>query len=1045
MVLNVSMTLLRRRRKEAIAKGYVDVLEPVYGYLTGQIQNLKADMLMILAQQESTAAVGGYTNPRDEARAQRGADRGTEKWEKSERQLDPDWEPSTDDEGGGSDEYASDGDKGGHSRSMKGSVAPQIAPHDGVERDIDVAAEISDPEEDALLVAEIAAEKIAKAGRRAIPAGYTAETWLAEVEKREVARENARQAAQQSAQEAKDAARKRKAEVAKAREASLNPLIDKFMTDISPPGARISEKQLQKLTNKFVAAVGALVKTKDLGDQEFKKALKEGRKKRGSQDGRVSESSPSGDDAAAGKAAKAERRRKKKEAKAKEKARKKKEKVEKEKERHVDPATIGPMGDETAGTAGTLIKPISYVPPDPPTQVGDGTAGISTGSISYAPPEPVNEDDATGEAGEAGEAGAVGEVGEVGEADESDGSGESGKTGRTDRECCRDSPDTEAICYDSVKCLQTPVKRTYICRRLWHPKCGKGNKAADDDINAAEALPGEKPAIKGWRKDKRLYCPLCGRSVSTLGAERMVRHMDKHKVTERLLSDYFINKDAHPAIIGQIQGHATGFARDEQTFTKPRNAFTDGIINLHRTFKRNPGNQDQTPTPLPSGDEGDDNESGSGEGADEGSDGGGGDEDGNGGGADEGSDGGGGDEGGDEGGGGGGGDEGGGEGGADEDATPGDISGTGGGRGVGFSSGRGGRGGRGGRAGRAGRAGRGGRGGRGGREGRRGRRDQAGSRGGKKGPKKKKVAVSKANFLGVVPYASHSIGGYDPPNSYTLPGPLIHHNRHQTPVSYAIKSTGIFNTIAPRNWLLYPPISPEYVEEVTEDESSTVISDKKPHQLMRDLTIDDTNTLFQIDNEVAQCKGVNYAHHSWDLPRYAFQGRRIMHPLEDQLEFCRLQKGILRIEIEQALHPTKDGNKRRRTQTNLFGRRISAFDELPPKIIDTKSLKGQWACVPDIVHQVGDMARYWGSSGFKVPGAGIVNPVRRLIEIKNQYPAPILAWTQTDGGMDYSWVDPEVLRECEKTCKLPREAKKLVDRWRKEKAKKEGRERMVAK
>ncbi|KAF8425327.1 hypothetical protein EV426DRAFT_597164 [Tirmania nivea] len=451
----------------------------------------------------------------------------------------------------------------------------------------------------------------------------------------------------------------------------------------------------------------------------------------------------------------------------------------------------------------------------------------------------------------------------------------------------------------------------------------------------------------------------------------MLQHMtERHRVTESLLSDYFINQTTHRAIVGQIRAYAKGIAKEAQIFTKPRNVFTDGIISLHATFKKNPGDQDKHPAPPgptpppppPPSDEEDDEDDG--EDDDDGIDGGEND---------------------------------------DEAAAAGGSEGTGGGRG------RGGRG---------------------------GRRD--GKKGKKGGPKKTKVAVSKAEFLGVVPYASGSIGGYDPPNSFTLPGPLIHHNRHRTPVSYAMASTGTYSTVAPRNWMLYPPISPEYVEEVAGDESSKVVSDKRPHKLMRQLTINDTNTLFEIDNEVAQCKGINYAHHSWDLPRYAYQGRRIMLPLEDQLEFCRLQKGILRSEIEQALHPTKDVNKRRRTQDNLFGPRISGFDELPPGVIDTKNLKGQWACIPDIVHQVGDMAPYWKNNGFEVPGTGIVNPVLRLIEIKREYPAPIFAWTQENGEMDYSWVDPDVLMECDKTCKLPREANKLVVKWRKEK-KNEGR------
>ena len=44
-----------------------------------------------------------------------------------------------------------------------------------------------------------------------------------------------------------------------------------------------------------------------------------------------------------------------------------------------------------------------------------------------------------------------------------------------------------------------------------------------------------------------------------------------------------------------------------------------------------------------------------------------------------------------------------------------------------------------------------------------------------------------------------------------------------------------------------------------------------------------------------------------------------------------------------------------------------------------------------------------------------MNPVVRLIEIKREYPAPIFVWTQKDGRMDYSWVDPEVLMDCEAT------------------------------
>ena len=44
---------------------------------------------------------------------------------------------------------------------------------------------------------------------------------------------------------------------------------------------------------------------------------------------------------------------------------------------------------------------------------------------------------------------------------------------------------------------------------------------------------------------------------------------------------------------------------------------------------------------------------------------------------------------------------------------------------------------------------------------------------------------------------------------------------------------------------------------------------------------------------------------------------------------------------------------------------------------------------------------------------------------------PIFAWTQKDGRMDYSWVHAEVLMNCKKTCRLPREAKELENKWRK--------------
>ncbi|KAF8441920.1 hypothetical protein BGX38DRAFT_1272476 [Terfezia claveryi] len=919
-ILNLAMTLFRRRRKEAIAKGSIGVPEPVYEYVTGQIQIFKGDKLEGLARDELTATAGGYTNLRDEERAQRAADRGTAKWEKSERQLDPHWEPSTDDEDDGDEDYVNDDDEGGSSRDTNGSVEP---PAD-VEKDSDVAVDISDPEEDCLLVAEIAAEKLAKVGRRAIPPSYTAKTWLAEVEKRDEATANARK----TAQEAKDAERKKRTEAAKARKASLNPLIDKFMADISPPGTSINQEQIANLTVGFVTALGALT--------DKKRALEEGRKQGSSQDEETFEP-PAQDDAAKrerrrmaveeanekkkARKEKAEKEKAGKERARKEKSRKETERAEKEKAEREKAERKKTEREKTEREKTEKEKARKKAEKEtdrtltPPTRDGTG---------------------ATGATDDIGDIIGIGEIGE---------NRKVGGTNNGANECCRDSPDNIEVCHDNEKCVKTPVKHTYICRWLWHPKCGRGHKAADDELKTAVALPNQEPPLKGWRLDRRIICPLCGRQLSTLTDAKMRGHMiGRHHVTESLLCDYFISRDTHRAIVRQIQAYADGVEKTEQIFTKPRNPFTDGIIRLHATFKNRPGDQDTSPVrpgpgpsppppPPPSDEEEDD--------------------------------------------------------GGDEDAS------------------------------------------------RRGRGRRIGARGGKRGkkggPKRTKVAVSKAKLLGVVPYASGSIGGYDPPNSFTLPGPLIHHNRHKTPVSYAIVSTGTYNTVAPRNWMLYPPITPEYVEEATEDESSMVFSDKRPHKLMRQLTIDDINTLFEIENEVAQCKGVNYAHHSWDLPRYAYQGRRIMYPLEDQPEFCRLQKGILRSDIEQALHPINDGNKRRRTLANLFGPRISAFDELPPGVIDTKNLKGQWTCVPDIVHQVGDMTPYWKNKGFKVPGTGIVNPVMRLIEIKREYPAPIFGWTQKDGRMDYSWLDPEALMECNKSCGLPKEAKKFMDKWKKQK------------
>ncbi|RPB22364.1 hypothetical protein L211DRAFT_869345 [Terfezia boudieri ATCC MYA-4762] len=981
-ILNIAMTLFRRRRKEAIAKGRIGMPEPVYEYVTKQIQTFKGHKLEELARDELTATAGGYTNLRDEERAQRAADQGTAKWEKSERQLDPHWEPSTDDEDDGDEDYVNDDDEEGSSRGMKGSVVP---PGD-LEKDSDVAVEISDPEEDALLVAEIAAEKLAKVGRRPIPAGYTAKTWLVEVEKREEAKANARK----TAQEAKDTERKKKTEAAKAREAFLNPLMDKFMADISPPGTLISQEQIIKLTAVLVSALGALMSKK--------KALEAGRNQGGSQDGETFEPSAL-DDAAKGerrrkaeeeanekekawkeKAGKEQQARKEKSRKEKERAEKEdaeKEKAEKakaekeqarkrmEKERaekeeaekekaereNAEKAEKEKAGNEQASKDKSRKEKERAEKEEPEKEKAErentergkarkGKAAKEQASKkkekarkkaeketdrTWTPPKG-DETSATGGTDDIGDIFGIGEIGETRNV---------GGTNNGANNGCRDSPDDMEVCHDNEKCVKTPVKHTYICRWLWHPKCGRGHKAADDELKTAVALPNQEPPLKGWRLDRRIFCPLCGRQLSTLTAAKLRGHMiGRHHVTESLLCDYFISRDTHRAIVRQIQAYADGVEKTEQIFTKPRNPFTDGIIRLHATFKNRPGDQDTSPVrlgpgpspppPPPPSDEEED----------------------------------------------------------DEDAAA----------------------------------------------------SHRGDKRGKKGrPKRTKVAVSKAKLLGVVPYASGSIGGYDPPNSFTLPGPLIHHNRHRTPVSYGIVSTGTYNTVAPRNWMLYPPITPEYVEEATEDESSMVVSDKRPHKLMKQLTIDDTNTLFEIDNEVAQCKGVNYAHHSWDLPRYAYQGRRILYPLEDQLEFCRLQKGILRSEIEQAHHPINDGNKRRRTLANLFGPRISAFDELPPGVIDTKNHKGQWTCVPDIVHQVGDMSPYWKNKGFEVPGTGIVNPVMRLIEIKREYPAPILGWTQKDGRMDYSWLDPETLMECNNSCGLPKEAKKFMDKWKKQK------------
>ena len=1179
MILNLAMMLFRRKWKQATAKGRIDMLGSVYDYVKEQILNFKAGKLKELAQAELSTTAGGSTPPRDKEDTQRGT---YEEWQKSEWHLDPDWEPSTDDEG--------------DHNNIKGH-RQGLVPRTGIRKHIPLPAEFSDPEEDALLVAEIAAEKLARAGRRAIPSGYTKETWLIEME----SREEAKAKAQKSAQEAREAARRERAEVAKAQEASLNPLIDKFMTDISPPGEAISQKQIATLTAELVTALAELMKVsgrdweepgfqdgesfessalhdgigvgnvakverrgarrkenarnlkerkerekieKQMADkgklrkdmeqnqkvQKEKERIEKARKEKEQNEEEVAEmekkrsqrerkKSLSKEIADKEKARKekeeeqkkqneeemaemekkrSQRERKKslsKEIAEKEKARKEKEeeqkkqneeemaemekkrnqrerkkslskeiadkekarkekeqnqkvqkekekiekdkvrnakqkaeqerrieeemaereKVRKEKEQNQKERKEKERNEKNkarnekqqAEQKKRLQKEMAdkekarqEKEQNQKEQKEQEIAEIEKKRNQREQKRKLGKEMAENEKAKKQKEQKQQELAEIekkqnqreqkkrlakemaeeemaakekarkekarkeherkpkpkdtdtsDESEHESGTNDSNTSGR-------DSPDNLEICYDNARCERSPVKQTYISRWLWHPKCGRGHKLADDKLKSAGALPNQQPPIKGWRLDRRIICPLCGRQVSTLGATRMLDHMvERHHVTESLLCNFFINKNTHEPIAEQIKAYANGVAKTAQIFTKPRNAFTDGIIRLHDTFKKNPAYQQRDlvlrqRTPLPPASTGD------GEYDDV--------QDSN-----------------------------------DESAS------------IGTRAGRG----RGGRRGvRAGNRGRGGK------------------------PKRLKVAVPKAKFLGVVPYSSGPIGGYDPPNSFTLPGPLIHHNHHKTPVSYATVSTGTYNTVAPRNWMLYPPISPEYVEERTDDESSMVVTTKRPHELMRELTIGDRNTLLEVDNEVAQCKGIHYAHHSWELPRYACQSRRIMHPLEDQLEFCRLQKGILRSEIDQALHPTKDGNKRRRIQANLFGPRMSAFDELPPGIIDTMNLKGQWACVPDIIHQVGDMDAYWKNKGFKVPGAGIVHPVMRLIEVKKEYPTPIFSWTQKNGQMDYSWVDPEVLLDCENTCKLPREAKALVDTWRKQK----GRENKIA-
>ena len=489
---------------------------------------------------------------------------------------------------------------------------------------------------------------------------------------------------------------------------------------------------------------------------------------------------------------------------------------------------------------------------------------------------------------------------------------------------------------------------------LWYPIIGTGNTTN----------------YSGWRREGRTNCPICGLQVSTLGEQKRLQHLTRHRIETPSITNFFVSGKEQDLIRG-LKDNALKYARLEQQIVDADDPFTNSVRAIHKAqrVRKEKEHQKEEKEEEAEDEEEDEEDKDEEEGEEEEEE----EED---------------------------------EANTGEDG--GEIKGKGknesqednkGGDGfksssantlvvgdsAGVSSDR--------------------------KHSRRAPRAKPAQGTSAPDPRSKRAAYSRAKNS--IAYDKASIGGYYPPRGVTLP-PQIELLPPSDPVPKNLHSGLVGSDFSRQLRLVRRPTPPINFIEKTPPGPRPAI--------MRPLREGDKETFDKIWRIVAQVPNVKYAHHVTRVPSYRDQVCRLGRPLESENEFFGVKRGIMQAEIDNSFHPTRDARRRRRHITQLFMPPKELLDPPPAPLIDEIAVAGELVRIPEVEHGVGESEKY---KNFL--GKGVKNPKQRLDLIREVYPIPLHVWgdmsiLRPDFDMGEYFAggpDPKIVEECGDECRNP--------------------------